>query len=198
VLTAGLGALGKQDTVRPSALDFIARNELGGTGNILLSTADAVADRASRLTGGPGIEARSPGEASNIPVIGGLVGRVVRGQGGQELETARQNTLTDSANRALQQAGVNYRPSAVTNQIEGIPLKQDEQRYFQQQANRLTDNEIQKLIRSSRWEKLSRDEKETEIRRAVDDARADAADATLKTIPGSEQRRRMREEANKP
>jgi len=165
--------------VRPSAIDFAIRNNFGGLGDMALG--------ASRLGEEP--QGRGVNEA---PIVGGLAGRFVRGTGGQELETARGQLLTNSARQALRDAGVQYEPTAVGSAIGKVPLRYAEEAQLQQLTNRYTDDAIQRAMRTSIWTNGNATTKERLIKYATGLARQRAQTEVLRGIGGASRAARIR------
>jgi conjugative element/phage-associated large polyvalent protein len=167
-----------QAVVRPSAVDFAIRDTLAGVGTSFLGASDI------------GRPPRS-NEPSNVPLVGGLAGRFVRGQTGEQLEQARGQTLTPSAREILRQGGVTtYVPAPVSGTLEEIPLRQDEQTRYQQLANRYVDNEIQRMARSAAWARANPARREQMAQDAVAAGHHKAAGEVIHAISPEERRAR--------
>jgi hypothetical protein len=175
--------------IRPSAIDFAIQNEGAGLGSSLLG-GGTLAGRGIRsginaVTGQdePLPEDTNATGVGGVPLVGGLAGRFVRNQTGQLLQTEGDQSLTPSARQALRASGVTYVPGPVANSIQNVPLLQSEQIQYQQLANRYVDDEIQRLVRSGTWDRLSVDERDRQAQAAVQRARQKAANQVLATIP---------------
>jgi hypothetical protein len=183
ILTRAVNALPghEADEVHPSQVDFAVRDMGNGLGSTGLNLIDALTGR----------EARTPGAASELPVVGSLASRFVRGTGGQLFETATQERLTPSAQRALRDAGITWQPSPVQAKIGNTPLLRDEQATLQQQTNRNIDDALQRTFRSGLWTNGSQAQKEKLVQRAADLGRQRAQHEVLRNIPAAERTARI-------
>jgi hypothetical protein len=177
----------QMDRIHPSQIDFAIKDALSGPGQQFLNATDRLSGR----------EARVPGAATETPVVGSVVGRFVRGTGGQLLSDARSETLTPSAARALRQAGIDWQPSPVAQDIQKMPLLQSEQAQLQTLTNRYMDDALQRVIRSSRWDTYSTANKQKLVDMASSAARQKAQAEVIKTIPLADRHARVRAAAAK-
>jgi hypothetical protein len=167
--------------IRPSAIDFLIRNQGAGVGGAVLGASDLVAGRPSDVAGPTG-----------LPVVGGLAGRFVGGQTGEELQQARDQTLTTAGRDILRRNGITVTPGAVSSSVNQIPLKLEEETRYQQLANRYIDEAIQRTAASGDFASKTQVGKQSMIDQAMQGARARAGNEVLNTIPAAEKQRRLR------
>jgi hypothetical protein len=170
------------NTVRPSGVDFFLRDQFAGTGGTLMSAYDL-------LRGAP----RNQGVAGpqTIPVAGGLIGRFVRGTGGELLQQAQQARLTPSMAQTLRAAGVNYTPSSVGSSMGPVPLRRAEEAQFQQLTNRYADDQLQRMVRSPAWQSVGPAERQKLAEAAAQAGRAQATAEMMQRLGTSEVQRRI-------
>jgi hypothetical protein len=166
--------------VRPSALDFIAKDAAGAYGNLALEGSRSLFGQAQDTT---------PQQQS---VTGGLLSGYIGGSTGQRLAEARSDVLTPSARQSLRDAGITWRPSPVVGTIQKIPLRQEEQAKLQQLTNRYVDDAIQKAVRKTSFDRLPVAQKERYITHVVDGAHARAQGEVLRTIPPAQRSARRK------
>jgi hypothetical protein len=170
------------DRVHPSHVDFAVRDMFSGLGQQGMNAIDALSQR----------QARVPGTASELPLVGSLASRFVRGTGGQALQNARDEVLTPSAAQALRGAGIEWTPSQVTGKIGTTPLLQAEQAQLQSLTNRYIDDAIQRATRTSMWTNGNAKTKERLITYTTGIARQRAQQEVLRGIPVSDRLARVR------
>jgi hypothetical protein len=187
-------ATGGTARVRPSAIDFAIQNELAGSGSSALGLG-TMAGRGIRAGANlvSGAEEPLPEDVSaigvsGVPVVGGLAGRFVRNQVGQQLQNETAESLTPSARQQLRAAGVNYVPGTVSPTIQNVPLLRSEQLDYQRLANRYVDDELQRLLRSAQFQRLNTDDRERLVQAAAQRGRSRAADEIMRTIPAARRR----------
>jgi hypothetical protein len=173
--------------VRPSALDFAARDVGSGLANVGLGGSDLWAGRQARSD--------APG---NIPVVGGFAGRVVRTSGGQIAENARsgEEVLHPDLRRRLRDEGMPTNIGPVQSTIRNIPLRQAEQREYQLAANREVNLAVKSLLDSPSWATMSPAMKERMLARRVSTARERASLTVFRTIPAESRLARRRQESS--
>ena len=171
------------DRIHPSQVDFAIRDVGNGLGSTFLNTVDAATGRA----------ARTPGAPSELPVIGSLASRFVRGTGGQLLENAVAEKLTPSAIRTLRSGGVEWQPSPVSGKIGTLPLLRDEQARLQESTNRYIDDSLQRAFRTSMWQRGNQRTRERLVQYVTGIARQRAQNEVLRSIPASERTARVQQ-----
>ena len=107
--------------IRPSAIDFLIRNQGAGVGGAALGASDLAAGQSSDSAG-----------ATGLPGVGGLIGRFAGNQTGNELQQARDNSLSAESRDALRTNGITTTPGPVSSSVNQIPLKLDEETKYQQ------------------------------------------------------------------
>jgi hypothetical protein len=172
-------------TVRPSAVDFAIRDTFAGVGSAALGASNVIA---------PGERAKRVGTAET-PVVGGVLGRFVKGQTGQQIEDAREDKLTPSAREILRAGGVSYAPSQVQREVSGVPLKLTEQAEYQRLANRYVDDAIQRVARSAAWQRYNPTQREELVQSAAAAARERAGVEVLRKLSREERRARQQSAA---
>jgi len=180
-LQAVLDRAGVSAEIRPSAIDFLIRNQGAGVGGAVLGAGDLAAGEPSNAVGPTG-----------APIVGGLAGRFVGSQTGDALQQARDQTLTSTSRQILRSNGITITPGAVSASVNQIPLKLDEETRYQQLANRYIDEAIQRTAASSDFATKTQVGKQSMIDQAMQGARAKAGNEVLNTIPADEKRRRLR------
>jgi hypothetical protein len=172
----GADVLAPGSTVRPSMLDFLVRDSASGLGNMLLGAGDIAAGQPPRVQ-----------EAASQPVLGGFTGRVIRGQGGQMLETARQPgaLLSPAARQTLREGGVQWEPTAVQAEVQRIPLRREEQTRLQQLSNQYVADAVARATSNPNWQRFADRPllRERLLQRYVNAAHAKASAEVLKSIP---------------
>ena len=173
--------------VRPSSLDFIARDIGGGLANVPLGAADLVAGREPRSDA-----------PTNIPVAGGFIGRALRTSGGQTAEDARRGEQIMAADlrRRLRAEGIATTIGPVQSSIRNIPLRQAEQAQYQIEANKQVDYAVRSLLDSPSWATMSPAMKERMVARRIAAARERASLIVFRTIPQESRLARRREESS--
>jgi hypothetical protein len=124
--------------VRPSQVDFAIKDLLNGLGQQGLNLSDYLAQRAPRV----------PGTASELPVVGSLASRFVRGTGGQQWQdlTTPDAMMAPDVRRQMRALGDTYEPSSVPSDIQKIPLRQEEQAEYQRLTNQYFDQQIRRYM----------------------------------------------------
>lgn len=129
----------------------------------------------------------------DVPLAGGLFSRFVKSSIGGNAESARESTLTDSADKILRKHDIRWRPSPADPEIENVPLLRGEYAAYQRQVNEATDKVIQELARDPKWVALPQADKEVILKREVARDRDKVRRDFLKfDIPKSEQDKRIR------
>lgn len=183
-LPSGVPVLGGLNQARPSQVEFALRDLGGGPAQMGSEASSALAGRPMASAG-----------PSGVPVVGGALKRFVRGDIGERLQQAREGTLSDQTRRALQAAGVTYRPGPVRGEIEGVALNLDEQAGYQAAVNRYTEEGFQRLFRNPNWQRLESSDREAVAQEVVQAARERAAVETLRKIGPGAIRRRAQDKA---
>ena len=173
--------------IRPSAIDFLVRNQGAGVGGAALSASDLAAGQPSDTAG-----------ATGTPGIGGLIGRFAGNQTGNELQQARDNSLSAEARQALRSNGITTTPGPVSSSVNQIPLKLDEETQYQQLANQYIDQAIRRTTASPDFATKTQIGKQSMIDQAVQGARAKAGNEVLNTIPAAEKSRRLKTKSTAP
>lgn len=166
--------------VRPSAIDFLIRDQGAGVGSAVLGASDLAAGKP-----------RQDQTTSSLPVAGGLIGRFSGSQTGQGLQAARDVGLTQSAREILRTNGITSTPGPVGSTINQIPIKLDEEARYQRLANRYVDDAIHRAAASSDFARMSPEGKKSLMQGAIDAAKGKAGLEVLSTIPDAEKRRRL-------
>lgn len=139
-INAGAQRIGRYPDVRPSQVEFAGRDVGGGVVAAGLAASDLATGRTKGST-----------TPQDLPGAGGLVGRFVRGDTGQQAQTARDRRLSDETRQLLYDAGLTPDVSAVKGEIDGAPLSRVEQAEYQRVANALMDDAIQAASMRGAW-----------------------------------------------
>lgn len=190
-ITGGLNAVGNLPgmgglrDIRPSQTEYALRDLTGAPGQ----TASAAANMAA------GQESGRNRPVQDVPILGGLAGRVIRDTGGQQLQNAQDVRVSPETDAVLRDAGL--RPAdlitPVTAMAKGVPLDREQQLQYQQVMNDMLDREITLVQRSADYRNPTT--REQAVRDAVTRARAAAADRVLSRIPAGQQDRLKRDAA---
>jgi len=186
-LQAVLDRAGVNAEIRPSAIDFLIRNQGAGVGGAALGASDLAAGEPSDVAGPTG-----------TPVVGGLIGRFAGGQTGEALQRARDETLTTEGRQILRSNGITLTPGAVSSSINQIPINIEEETRYQQLANRYIDEAIQRTAASSDFATKTHVGKQSLMDQAMQAARQKAGIEVLNTIPAAEKQRRIRTKSTAP
>jgi len=180
------------DRIRPSQVDFAIKDAFNGLGQTGLNITDQLTGRAARV----------PGAASNIPLVGGAVGRFVRGTGGQNWQDvqAPEAMLAPDIRRNLRSLGGStayYEPSAVPSTYQRVPLRQAEQVQYQRLTNQYLDQYMRRMMTRSGWDR-SDTVREKLISAAMDAARKKAGGEVIRQIraSGSNLHERMKQQSS--
>jgi murein DD-endopeptidase MepM/ murein hydrolase activator NlpD len=159
------------DRIRPSQVDFVIKDVLNGLGQQGLEATDALSGRQPQ-----------PGDAGNIPLVGGLAGRFVRTTGGQSWEDVRQpqQMLSNDLRQKLRSYGDYYEPSTVPSDIQKIPLRREEQVEYQRLTNQYFNQYLDQYSGSSNFGNTAI--RKQMISDAMDRARAMAESQVLRQI----------------
>jgi hypothetical protein len=95
IIQAAVDKLGINATVRPSALDFLIKDQGAGVGSAGLAAADMAA-------GTP----RKDNSPQSLPVVGGLINRFVGSSTGQMFQNASDQPVPPDVEKALNAAGI--------------------------------------------------------------------------------------------
>jgi len=183
-LTAAARLVNPQYDIHPSQVDFAVRDMLGGVGT--------TAEGARELPFVPGAEPQQGSEPQKLPIAGGILkGIGYRGDTGEVGREAREQLLTDSAQRYLQSEGIEYVPSAVGDKIEDLPLLRNEQAQYQLAANRYVDDAIHIVQQRGLLEGKTQDVKTAIVQQAVAEAHDKAAGEVVRSIPYAQMRQRV-------
>jgi len=168
--------------ITPSQVDFAVKDMLGSWGEMGLGARAML----------PGAEPQQGNEPQKVPVIGGALKALgVRGDIGETGRQARENLLTPSGQRFLQSQGVEYVPSPVASDIEGVPLLRDEETLYQHLANRYLDDEIHKLEQNGKLAARPAQDRTEYVQQVASETREKAAAEVVKSIGQDEIRRRV-------
>jgi len=178
--------------VRPSQIDFALKDLGNGMAQQGLNLSDLVAGRAPRV----------PDTASELPVVGSLASRFVRGTGGAQWEDVRQpdQMLAPDVRQQIRSLGGKtqyYEPTPVPSDISKIPLRQSEQVEYQRLTNQFFDEQIRKYMATPSFS--GRDVvREQMISHAMDAARSRAQAQVLKQIRagGSSVAQRLKQQSS--
>ncbi|MDO8673051.1 MAG: LPD38 domain-containing protein [Dehalococcoidia bacterium] len=169
--------------VRPSQVEFAARDIGGGTAGTAISAIDRLAGQPEKATG-----------AQGVPILGGLAGRFVKGNIGGELDKAQQELLQPWAKQALREDGVSLNMQPVGWAIQQVPLMMEEQTQYQILTNQYLDDALLKTMMLPRWARLDPDQRKELAQSAAAAAREKAAAEVLKYIGRAEIRNRLLQE----
>jgi cell wall-associated NlpC family hydrolase len=170
--------MGLTAEVRPSAIDFLIRDQGAGVGAAVLGAGDLGT-------------ARKDNSPQSLPVIGGLVGRFGGSQGGQGAQDARDAILPQSSREILRQNGIDTTPQPVGTTVNRVPLRMEEQTQVQQLANRYTDEAIHTVVQRADFKAQSLEGKARMLKNVMEAARARAGSEVLKTLPEATLRQRI-------
>jgi hypothetical protein len=179
---AVLDQVGYGAEVRPSAIDFLIRDQGAGVGAAVIGAGDL---------GTP----RKDDSPQSLPVVGGLVGRFAGSQGGQGMQDARDQLLTTGARQILRDNGITTTPSPVTASVNQIPLHFDEQAQYQFLTNHYVDEAIHTAVLAPDWGKLTQVGKESRMKAVIEGARTRAGTEVLNSIPAAEKKQRLKTKA---
>jgi hypothetical protein len=180
------------ERVHPSQIDFALKDMFNGLATQGLNLSDLVSGR----------QARVPGTASELPLVGSLASRFVRGTGGQERTdyTSHEAMMAPDVRQQLRSLGGKtqyYEPTAVPSDIQKIPLRQEEQTEYQRLTNQFFDDQIRKYMATPSFS--GRDVvREQMISHAMDAARSRAEAQVLKQIRagGSSVAQRLKQQSS--
>ncbi len=181
---SGLPFTGGLRDVRPSQTEYIIRDLFGAPGQTASAAADIVTGRDDGRTR----------PVQDVPVLGGLAGRVVRDTGGQKMEEAREARISPDVSTALRDAGL--RPEDVVSPVgltaQGVPLDREQQLAYQTFMNGYLERQIALAQRSAEYRNPMT--REQAIRDAVSTARTAAGERVLSRIPSVQQEMLKRQE----
>lgn len=185
-ISAGMGQIadvtGVGSTPRPSQVEWAVQDLTGGVGRAAIG--------ASKLAGGDQSNA-GPGA---IPLVGGVVGKLVRGQTGQRLEEAQQNVMAPQVKKALAEYDITTNFGPVSRSANGVDLTMAEQERYQVLANERVDTYVRELLASPEWAQFTPEVRKRVIGRVVQDARESAKRAMLPEMMSNDQyRERLRQ-----
>lgn len=182
-ISSGLGVLSRATGLggepTPSQVEFAIRDTTTGVGGAALAASNILAGKqqTSRL--------------SEVPVVGGVLGRAVRSDIGNRLEKARDNTLSPATKQLLRENGVDLNIGAVGSTVHGVPITMDEQADYQEQINSLVESSLQALIASPQWQALDATAKKKVVDTVVQRSRDQAAGQLLAKLGQQEVSRRI-------
>ncbi len=96
------------------------------------------------LYGKRGVENNN--QPQDIPVAGGFINRFQKGTIGENAAVARNDLLTPSSRKLLEDAGVSWRPAVSDPEIEGARLTRAEYATYQRLMNKAVDEGIRKAV----------------------------------------------------
>jgi hypothetical protein len=172
--------------MRPSVAEFASRDIGTGYAGMLHGASEL-------LAGDP----NKPKSQQDIPIVGGLYGRVVKGSIGEGANRAREETVTPSAEKILKDAQISWRPQAADPEIGHIPLTRSEYAEYQKRLNRVTDETIQRLARRADWSKMSPSDKQSMIEYNLNTQRDAVRTQIITMIPTNEIKSRLANERAK-
>lgn len=165
--------------VRPSQIEYAARDLGGGVSAAAL----AASDIAAGTTQDQGVR--------SVPIVGGIAGRFMRSDIGGNLEKAQEELLSDESKRILKDAGVRIGVSPVMSSINKVPLTLDEQTQYQTRVNELIDQAVKYVAAIPGYDTASPDDREAAFRKYFDLARAKAREEMQAQIGSAEGKRRL-------
>lgn len=169
--------------IRPSQTEYTIRDLTGSPGQEASAAADMLAGRDTGRNR----------PIQDVPVLGGIAGRVVRDTGGQQLQNAEDVRIAPETDAVLRDAGL--RPNDVITPVgsmaKGVPLDREQQVQWQELTNTFADRAILAVQRSPGYRNPATQQQA--IRDALTQARDAAADRVLARIPSSQQARLKRE-----
>jgi hypothetical protein len=183
-IASGLNTLFNTDQARASQVEHVISGVAGYPGQVARGASDLGRDRG---------ETRP---VQDLPVVGGLVSRIVRDTGGQRLQDVSETAarVPESIRPILAEAGMRSdEVMDVPSRYRGAPLTRIEQEQWQEITNRLATREIAAARRAPEWRERGADRKQL-IRDAMTRAREDAAARALRRVDAGEIERRIRRE----
>jgi len=194
----------------PSQWEFGTRDFLPGYAAVAHGASELLAGSPNKLSpasvtlGGqhiPGTDinlpsANVPIPTSETPVVGGIVGRFVRGSIGGIAQQAEARTITPSAEQILKREKIAWRPQPLPPDISHIPLTRVEYGKYQNMVNRRVDEAIHTLDKDPSWSRMPKGEKEKVLEIVVDKFREQAKAEFLASfhLPDDELKRRLQRE----
>jgi hypothetical protein len=164
--------VGEYPQVRPSQAEYAIRDVSGGVGEMTLGASDIVAGRT-----------KQSGTPQDIPVVGGFARRLVRGDTGQRLQTARDERLDPDVQKALYDAGMKPDVATVPAEYHKIPLLRDEQARFQSATNAHLNELLREIVADPGFADLPPEVRQKMVQKMTDSARKIAWAEILDTIP---------------
>lgn len=165
--------------VRPSQVEFGLRDALGSYGANAADLSEMIA----------GTKAQGSTSPQDLPLVGGAVRRLVRREGGETLQRAREQALPDALRSALYQYGLKPDvapvPSYVTDSAAGIrraPLTQQEEAAYQNLANGLVAQGITGLFRDTDFHRAPPAARQALVQQAVAAAHQLAEERVVRAI----------------
>jgi hypothetical protein len=191
---AGFNTLTGQES-QPSQWEYLYK-DLGGYGATLALEASNLA--AEKLGMRPPKADVRP--IQDIPIVGGLVNRVIRDAGGQRLEDATEqvSTVPESIRPILTEVGLRRDQIApVGSRYRGAQLSREEQERWQSATNAMIEREVMLARRTPEWRERGADKAQL-VQDAVGRAKDRAAERALRRLTDDEiERRKQREESRK-
>jgi hypothetical protein len=176
IIQAAVDKLGINATVRPSALDFLIKDQGAGVGSAGLAAADMAA-------GTP----RKDNSPQSLPVVGGLINRFVGSSTGQMFQNASDQPVSVPVEKALNAAGIPT-PSIPTsirvkNQLTGslsppMQLLQTERVDYQRLMSDRLDQRLAPMLADPNWSKRTIESQKKALDVQVQAAR-DYAESTV-------------------
>ena len=178
ILESAITKLPGQSSARihPSQVDFAVKDMLQGTGQEGLNISDALSGRAARVAG----------TASELPLVGSVASRFVRGTGGQSWEDVRQPDamLSPELRQQFRDHNDYWEPTAVPSDIQKVPLTREEQVQYQKLTNQYLDTYLRRVMAMPSFDRS--DAARTALRtEAMDDAREKAGADVLRQVRAS-------------
>jgi hypothetical protein len=162
---AGIGnaITGRED--RPSQYEHMITGPTGYAGQIARAVSDI------------GREKDQTRPIQDIPVVGGMAGRLIRDSGGQRLQDERDAAVTSPAIRqALKDAGLRSDEIGMpSSNIRDMPITRQEQAQYQRDFNALLDQKVRDALGDPDWKTSSVIERDRWLKNLATRARQEAA-----------------------
>lgn len=183
----GYNRLTGQET-RPSQWEYLYR-DLGGYGAGLAMAGSNLAAQALGARPAPADER----PIQDLPVVGGIAGRIVRDTGGQGYQRAidERQRVPESIRATLEEVGLRREQVVpVGSTIQNVPLSRAEQQDWQERTNAYIEDAVDRATRSAAYGRPNADRQRV-IQDAIAAAKQRAGDEVLRTIPLTERKQRV-------